>query len=268
MPDFLNRNGFMQQIYIAKFKGLPNNFKPLSAEEAIELGGKPSSSILPKQEAGTKPSNALKYELYVDGRVSENGKSYIIRFKAAKDLFKEEALGSAFNVYAPGSYYHKEKKRFEPVKAWAFAVKAGDAIEYSWPLEAFEGEHYLLKVYGPNGFFREFMGSKNGYTLEATCIQVNKRKKTTAGLEVSLTNRGKQPLKLKWVDDKYLKQEKGINLKTGAEERFTINTDSSYGWYDFSVFSPEMQSIKLRYAGRVETGADSISDPYMGLLIM
>jgi phospholipase C len=256
----------MQEIYNAKFKKLPNNFKALSAEEARELGQQPSSSILPQQEPGTKPSNALKYELYVDGRLSDDGKNFIIRFKAAKDIFKEEALGAAFNVYAPGNYMNTEKKTFEPVKTWAFAVKAGDEIEYHWPLEAFEGDQYHLKVYGPNGFFREFLGSKADAGIEATCKPLKKRKKANRQLEVNIKNQGNQTLKLKWADDKYQKKEKAFDLKPGAEERFILDTTSSHGWYDFSVFSPEIKSVKVHYAGRLETGADSISDPYMGRL--
>src|SRR5690606_19096590 len=98
MPDWLDRNRFMQEIYNSKFKKLPNNFKAFSAKEARELGQKASPSVLPPQEPGTKPSNSLKYELYVDGRISEEGKNFVIRFKAAKDIFEDEALGSAFNV--------------------------------------------------------------------------------------------------------------------------------------------------------------------------
>jgi phospholipase C len=200
----------------------------------------------------------------VDGRLSDDGKNFIIRFKAGKDIFKEEALGSGFNVYAPGNYRDKEKKTFEPVKTWAFAVKAGDEIEYHWPLAFFEGEQYHLKVYGPNGFFREFMGSKANAGIEATCEPLKKRKKANGHLKVNIKNRGNQTLKLKWVEDKYHKKEKAFDLKPGAKERFTLNTTSSQGWYDFSVFSPEMKSIKVRYAGRLETGADGVSDPYMG----
>lgn len=264
MPEGLDRNRFMQEIYNAKFKKLPNNFKALSAEEARTLGQSSSPSMLPQQEPGTKPSNALKYELYADGRVSDDGKNFIIRFKAAKDIFKAEALGSAFNVYAPGNYWHKAKQTFEPVSVWAFAVKAGDEIAYHWPLASFEGTQYHLQVYGPNGFFREFIGNKADNGIEASCKPMIESKKPNGQLAVSIKNRSNQTLKLKWEDDKYQKKEKTFDLKPGAEERFTLDTASSHGWYDFSVFSPAMKSIKVRYTGRLETGANSISDPYMG----
>jgi phospholipase C len=36
------------------------------------------------------------------------------------------------------------------------------------------------------------------------------------------------------------------------------------GWYDLSVTSPEAPRYLRRLAGRLETGAPSISDPAMG----
>jgi phospholipase C len=38
----------------------------------------------------------------------------------------------------------------------------------------------------------------------------------------------------------------------------------SHGWYDFSVSVTGADTYLRRYAGRVETGEDSVSDPYMG----
>ena len=264
MPEWLDRNKHIQEIYNAKFKKLPNNFRAISAEEARELGQKPSPSILPQQEPGTKPSNALKYEHYVHGKVDEDSKSFVIRFKAAQDLFGEEALGAPFNVYAPGNYWSQEKKAFEPVKTWAFAVKSGDEIEYHWPLDAFEGAQYHLRIYGPNGFFREFAGNKSGPGIEVNCKPLKKGRKVSGKLRVNIKNISKEALKLKLAEDKYQKKEKDFNLYPGEEKDVTLNTAPGHGWYDFSVLSPGSENIKIRYAGRLETGQDSISDPYMG----
>jgi phospholipase C len=40
-----------------------------------------------------------------------------------------------------------------------------------------------------------------------------------------------------------------------------VSTKASKGWYDFTVTTP---GISYRYAGRIETGKWSISDPAMG----
>ena len=262
LPKSLDRDKHIQEIYNARFKQLPNNYQTFSAEEARALGPK-LESVLPPQEPGTKPSNALKYELYVDGMLSDDGKNFVIRFKSAKDIFGDAALGSPFNVYAPGNYFDKETKKFEPVKTWAFAVKAGTEIEYHWPLQSFEGERYHLRVYGPNGFFREFMGKADA-GIEVTCAPVKNGRKISGQLKINVRNPGKQALKLRLSDDKYQKKETAFNLKSGSRESFTVDTASSHGWYDFSVVLTESTDVGVRCAGRLETGSDSISDPFMG----
>ena len=262
MPDMLDRNKHIQDVYNARFKALPDNYRAFTAGEAKELASKPQS-ILPAQEPGTKPSNALKYELYVDGNVSEDGRDFIIRFKSAKDIFGDAALGSAFNVYAPGNYYSKDTQRFEPVGTWAFAVKAGDELEYRWPLDSFEGQQFHLRVYGPNGFFREFAG-KRDTGIEITCIPEKNGRNITGRLKVGVKNAARQSLKLKLTADKYQKKLNHVfDLKPGSAESLVIDTTPSHGWYDFSIHVPGQENPLIRYAGRLETGADSISDPYM-----
>ncbi|KCZ15855.1 hypothetical protein K034_3690, partial [Acinetobacter baumannii 42057_3] len=38
------------------------------------------------------------------------------------------------------------------------------------------------------------------------------------------------------------------------------------GWYDFTVTLADDATFSRRFAGRIETQEDSISDPYMGYL--
>jgi phospholipase C len=43
-----------------------------------------------------------------------------------------------------------------------------------------------------------------------------------------------------------------------------LDTGNSFGWYDFSVKIKGNTTFERRYAGRVETGAASKTDPLMG----
>ena len=264
MPDWLDRNKHIQEIYSARFRDLPNNFRSFSADEVEKIVLNPSdaSSMLPRQEPGVKPSNALKYELHVDGRISEDGKEFVIQFRAGKDIFGDEALGAPFNVYGH-NFRNAEGQTFEMVRTWAFAVKAGDTIEYSWPLKSFEDEQYHLRVYGPNGFFREFAGGIAN-NVNVNCVTLKKGQNVTGQLKVTLKNPGKQSLRLHWVDDRYQKKKRDLVLRPDSEESFTIDTTAVHGWYNFSILSPEIKGFSISYAGRLETGVDSISDPYMG----
>jgi len=40
-----------------------------------------------------------------------------------------------------------------------------------------------------------------------------------------------------------------------------------YDWYDFTVSLENEPEFKRRFAGRIETGKDSYSDPFMGYSI-
>src|SRR5690606_16525625 len=50
------------------------------------------------------------------------------------------------------------------------ALKAGDNFGYSWPIDAFEGGIYHLRLHGPNGFYREYRGDKNDPKLDISCV--------------------------------------------------------------------------------------------------
>lgn len=47
-------------------------------------------------------------------------------------------------------------------------------------------------------------------------------------------------------------------------DHIVLNLEKSYGWYDFSLRVEGFDHFEKRYAGRVETGKDSFSDPAMG----
>src|SRR5690606_7144462 len=165
LPEFLERNTFMQEVYNASFKEVPSNFEALSSQEIERAKEDPYGlAEMPKQEPGIRDSSALQYELYVDGALDSDKKSFGITFNAADHIFGTTALGAPFNVYAPGKYLQEglitDELRMEAVKAWPFAVRAGDTIGSQWPLDHFENQEYHLRAYGPNGFFREFARSE------------------------------------------------------------------------------------------------------------
>ncbi|MEZ4903534.1 MAG: hypothetical protein R2822_18105 [Spirosomataceae bacterium] len=43
-----------------------------------------------------------------------------------------------------------------------------------------------------------------------------------------------------------------------------LDLTTSFGWYDFSVKVAGFEAFEQRFAGRVETGKASFSDPLMG----
>jgi hypothetical protein len=45
------------------------------------------------------------------------------------------------------------------------------------------------------------------------------------------------------------------------------STERTHGWYDLAVTSGAKADLQQRYAGHLENGRDSISDPAMGGLV-
>ncbi|MEP0711169.1 phospholipase C, phosphocholine-specific [Algoriphagus sp.] len=261
----INETEFVQQIYNAKFKNEPTNFIKLTEEEATRAAqNMANSAIFAVQEKGTKPSNGLKYDLHADGNVSSDGKNFIITFTASQEIFGKEALGSGFNVYAPGKYLNRKTNAFEPVKTWAFAVKSGDSISYDWPISEFENGMFHLRVYGPNGFYREFKGTPTSSKIEVAATSLLKKNKPTEELEFSIKNTSTSKLTLSIQDNIYQKLNQEIKLEAGKETNVKIDTSKYKGWYEVTLESKENKDLKITYAGRLETGKDSISDPQMG----
>jgi phospholipase C len=264
-------------VYNAKFKKLPSDFKALSIEEINLFQKEPyASPYMPIQEKGIRPSCGLSYELYAEGLLNAENNSFNIRFEAGNDIFGQSALGSAFNVYAPGRYRQtgKEENVFTDLRTWAFAVKAADLVVGSWPLKEFENEIYFLRVYGPNGFFREYKGTSNDPGISLECHyqrSASGNTKATGNVDLLLTNLSKLPHELVITDNAYKASavKKIIPASKANRAGLIVPMDLSkqYGWYDFTVRITGSKSFERRYAGRVETGSQGFSDPYMGRVV-
>jgi phospholipase C len=68
-------------------------------------------------------------------------------------------------------------------------VAAGDMLQDEWKIEDFENGNYHLRVYGPNGFYREFLGNKNNPLLKVTCdYEASGSGKLTGNVVVTVLN--------------------------------------------------------------------------------
>ncbi len=268
---FEERNEVMESIYNAKFKKLPDNFKALTPAEIAEVNEHPEKSPwMPQQEKGTKPSSALPYQLYTHGKLSADKRSFEISFSAANEVFGARAAGAPFNVYAPGNYIQPDTNQMGPLRAWSYAVKAGDAIRDEWPLHEFENSDYHLRVYGANGYYREFKGDAGDPAVTIECdYQRSKtiRKKLTGNLAIQISNSGNTALTIVAKDMSYGKGETKITVAPKCKSVLVIDLAQSHRWYDIRVTVAGSGKFEQRFAGRVETGNDGITDPLMGRII-
>jgi phospholipase C len=268
-PAFLERDEFIESIHKAQFKNVPSNYKNLSKEEIAQINKDPhSSGFMPVQEKGIRSSCALPYELYADGLLNAGKRSFEISLKAGDQIFGASSAGSPFHVYVPGKYLQ------EDVRTWAYAVAAGDTLNDSWLIDDFENGHYHLRVYGPNGFFREFTGNETDPLVDVIGRYEQKKgneKQLTGNFVIQVNNSDKQAQVITITDNAYKtgprEQSLGVMGSKDAVLNIVLGTGKTYGWYDFSVRIKGNASFERRYAGRVETGMESKTDPLMGKVV-
>lgn len=260
-PSFPARTAFIEGIHKAQFKKPPTEYRKLSPDEIEEARRAPAASpLIPAQEKGVRKSSPLPYQLYADGVLSADKTRFDIGLEARNEVFGKRAVGSPFNVFAYGSK--------EGMTMRTFAVAAGDRLTDAWDLGEFGQEGYHLCVQGPNGFCREFRGSAADPELD---VQVDYArtgrgsKSLNGNVVVRVLNRDMQrKLNLEVRDNAY----KGADIRkvvsAGKRAEIVIDTRANFGWYDFTLRIAGITPFEKRYAGRVETGKWSYSDPAMG----
>ena len=249
----LDRDRFVEQIHKAKFKDVPGGFRALTGEEVEALRRDPHASpAMPRQEKGLRPSRALPYELFVTDSKNADGTRLTLRFEARKDLFGNRAAGAPFAVYARGGEFSCRH----------YAAEPGEAVEGVWRLSDFEGGHYHLCVYGPNGFYREFAG---GPADPRVSVELMSPRAGTQAADAEVSLRAGPDLgearAFTIRDHAYGSPDQQLRLGAGKTAIIRVPVRASHGWYDFSVTTSGDKSFERRFAGRLETGVDGFSDP-------
>ncbi|GAB3964675.1 phospholipase C, phosphocholine-specific [Spirosoma terrae] len=260
LPTFVARDAFYESIHKAQFKPVPSGYKAFSSDEIRQINQDPvASANIPNQEKGMRPANALPYELYADGRLV--GNQFTLTMAARNEVFGKQALSAPFQVY---------EMLNDDVTLRSYTVVAGDQLSDGWASD----KPYQLRVYGPNGFYREFKGGAENPPVEISCeYERDAKKQFTGNILVRLKNTDAQrtyPIQL--TDNAYRgKGEQKVLDKAGtkgAQQTITLNLKNSHNWYDFSVKVAGFDTFAQQYAGRVETGKAGYTDPLMGGMIV
>lgn len=269
----IERDPFIRKIYDAKFMPIPSNSKALSVDQVTEAAKDPlNSPLLPKQEPGIKPSCALPYQLYADAKLSEDGKSVVLRMESRNEIFGKRTAGSPFNLYLPGKHpvptADGKGTELDYVGSRSYAVVAGGALEETLPLSFFKEGEYHLCVHGPNGFHREHKGSAKDPALHIECDYErdgSDSSKATGKVLLRISNSSaKDAVEITIADQSYKAAPIVQTVAAGEQAAIAIDTSEVKGWYDFSITAKGFDGFSKRCSGRVETGADSITDPFMG----
>ncbi|MBY0535190.1 MAG: phospholipase C, phosphocholine-specific [Chitinophagaceae bacterium] len=259
-PKPVEKDPFMQSIFNAQFKKVPDGYQTIETTELINKTAVELKSYLPEQEKGVKPANALKYEMIADAWYDNSNNELILSLGSGTDLFGKESLGVPFTAYAKNSF--RNEARYNR----SYAVRSGDTIRDRWMLAGFPNEQYQVELLGPDGFYREFEGSaadpklkiKSGYRTDGK----------SKWLVLECTNNTEEILSLQIVDPVYKKNATKFRIVPATTRKpFTellINTDAYNGWYDITITIKGYDGYLRRYAGKVENGKESTTDPLMG----
>lgn len=266
-PSPLVQDQFLAGINQAQYRPPPGDFRQVTKGEVETGGGRP---FLPRQENGTRPSCPLPYELSVNGSLSDDRSSFEIRFGAGNQLFGARSAGSPFHVYSPAGFrtVRDRSGAFETGRTWAYAVAAGGQVADQWPTVDFEGGAYLLRVHGPNGFFREFQGNADDPMLDVVLKDGTQTAQPSWVAELTLANRDRaQAVTVTVEDPSYGSIRRTLSLGPAGEAdcgmTFPIPLQRSLGWYDLVIRVHRSPGFGQRFCGRVECGAPGISDPLM-----
>ncbi|MFI5860713.1 phosphocholine-specific phospholipase C [Streptomyces sp. NPDC051546] len=200
----------------------------------------PATGTLPKQEAGAKPTRALGYAPYVDGKATVSTGKFTLTFSSGPAL---------------GAHFHSNSGN-RTDGPWPYTVEAGKTLSDTWSTSSSTGNQINLTVWGPNGFLRTWKGPAKKAGPEVTA----RHDKATGNLLLSLTNEGTAAVNLT-VTNAYGGTAQTLRVAAGATVAHTVALSATARWYDVSVVSDADATFLRRFAGHVETGATGVSDP-------
>jgi phospholipase C len=222
-----------------------------TAGRAAALPGKttpptPTSLIAPVQDSGARPSRPLPYIL--DVRLTIVGKAPHLQFRNGGKA------GAVFHVYDRLRLADGPRR---------YTVGAGQPLGADWP-----GGPYDLWVLGPNGLHRHFVGDS---TTPEPRIGIYE---TPVVPEIAFNLTPNVEGLFTATQNHYANANAGVgnrrpnpwSLQVSPTSHLGVHFDvkASNGWYDISLSCDGAPKWRLRFAGRVETGKPSTTDPAMG----
>lgn len=239
--DFANPddNGFMQLLPATAARramalALPGTKAPAT----------PTTLSAPVQAAGVRPARALPYDLQVQATVAAGG-PVSLRFDNSGEA------GAVFHVYNRLALDEMPRR---------YTVEAGKQLSGSWP----GSSTYDLWVLGPNGFHRHLAGDVRRRSSQPAPELRLTAERASGELLIELINDGGAACTFVLLANKYYAPHP-TEVRVAARSRSSLRVSlvTSQHWYDFSLRVKETSGWLRRFAGHLENGLPSISDPAM-----
>lgn len=233
---------------------------------------RPAAQSMPVQETGTIQSRALPYEFVVKD------------YQNSPDVFTLEirnsgTAGAPFILYdtrhaLPVATNSGEVPQ-QPVRK--YAVEAGKTVVDD--IQVWD-QAYEFTLLGPNGFFRSFAATPPTDSCRHNAYTWLDYAPSTKEVTVSFYNNGQTHAVFNITDNAYnVMEAQSYTIQPNGMLIVVVLVEESGQWYDLtlSIFSTsdsnttaeesDKPCFERRFAGRMETGEDSISDPAMGAAV-
>jgi phospholipase C len=224
-----------------KWAALPDT-KALAARAAAlpnrPPAAPPAALAAPVQATGARRSRALPYALDVADTVDAN--------RITLTFSNTGQAGAVFHVYDRNHRDHAPRR---------YTVEAGKMLTGEWSGDPV----YDLWVLGPNGFHRQFAGQFG------RGVQTGLSPTPGGGAILTVRNMGLEPRRVSVTPGAYIPTypDKEFDLGAGQSTTMLWPMVGTGGWYDLIVRIGNDDRFLRRFAGRFETGRDSIADPAM-----
>lgn len=219
------------------------------AQEGMPQVSRPLNQAYPAQETGIRPSRALPYILHTSAKVDSASKTVKLMFS------NTGSHAAVFHVY--------DKLNLDAIPR-RYMVEAGKQLDDLWQTKE---NRYDLWILGPNGFHRTFKGHLAKIAQREALPEIRVcMEECDPKMFLKVRHDGKQAVKLIVKANAYLPNKTWVIETATTEKELSWDMSEFGGWYDFTVTIENEPSYSRRFAGRIETNEDSISDPYMGFI--
>jgi phospholipase C len=199
--------------------------------------GIPATQEPASQEAIQRRARALPYEFHVNAHETQDG-VFQIHFQ------NTGRAGAVFQVYD-----HTDQHG-----PWKYTIEAGKQhVANNWKPGC------NLAVHGPNGFFRHFQGDARGLEVTTRYDVPNQ------ALILTIKNNAPRPQTIHVQQaEAYGNANRRLLLEPGEVKHDPWILAASDRWYDLSMTMEGNENFLYRYAGHLETGEPSKTDPAIG----
>jgi phospholipase C len=219
---------------------------------------------MPEQEPGTRPARALPYAVTTECRVDRKTRRLVVEFMNAGKA------GAALSV-RNGLQMDEGPRRY--------SISAGQGVMDYWLISSNRSDDdedddgkpkkdlmprhdpdFDLEMHGPNGWFAQMRGviARAHEAVPEVAVRYD-----SGNVALKLTNSGLAACSLR-IGQGYAKgAERMVALAAGESKEERWELAESHGWFDLTVTCEGAPLFLRRFAGHVETGKVSVSDPWL-----